>query len=169
MRSYMASGISFLEIKDKNNKGVTHKLRIPITTNQFNAMKLDKHETHFIDAHTTYKAENFLPQIQNYFQRITLVDKNETERVTLDLGLVYRRTATGETAVLDGLVIVEMKQDAATKSHFRMYLNELHVLPGSMSKYCLGMALINPDVKSNRFKNKLRKINKITESNHVAS
>lgn len=169
MRSYVSSGISFLEIKDKNNKGITHKKRIPISTEQFNAMILDEAQNHFVDTNTTYQSVHFLPQLQNFFQRITLVDKNETERVTIDLGLVYKRVCTGDTTVVDGLVIVEIKQDAAAKSYFRKYLHEYRILPGSMSKYCLGMALINPDVKNNRFKNKLRKINKITESNHGAS
>jgi hypothetical protein len=167
MRSYVNSGDSFLEIKRKNNKGMTTKERIKIETEQFESMEFCKTQTGFIKEQTPYVSSALKPHLQNFFQRITLVDKNETERVTLDIGLTYRDFTTNVCKSVDGLVIVEMKQDGATKSHFRTYLNELHVLPGSISKYCLGMALTNPGVKNNRFKNKLRKINKITENNHV--
>lgn len=167
MRSYVNSGDSFLEIKTKNNKGMTSKGRIKIDKKQFSSMVLNDVENHFIKNKTPYKSSVLKPQLQNFFQRITLVDKNETERVTLDIGLMYKDLHTHVMKSVDGLVIVEMKQDGAAKSHFRDYLNELHILPGSMSKYCLGMTLLKPNVKNNRFKNKLRKINKITEKNHV--
>jgi hypothetical protein len=167
MRSYVNSGDSFLEIKKKNNKGMTSKGRIKIDKKHFKSMELHENEQNFIGDETPYKSGVLKPQIQNFFQRITLVDKNETERVTLDIGLLYKDLHSNKFKSVDGLVIVEMKQDGATKSHFRTYLNELHILPGSMSKYCLGMALLKSDLKNNRFKNKLRKINKITAKNHV--
>jgi hypothetical protein len=37
------------------------------------------------------------------------------------------------------------------------------VLPKSFSKYALGSAITNPNLKRNQFKNKLRFINKLTE------
>jgi hypothetical protein len=167
MRSYVNSGDSFLEVKRKNNKGLTSKERVRIDNKLFKAMEFHESEMRFIKNQTPYAPFALKPHIQNFFQRITLVDKNETERVTLDVGLTYMDFTTNIHKSVDGLVIVEMKQDGAAKSHFRTYLNELHVLPGSISKYCLGMALTNPWVKSNRFKSKLRKINKITQNNHV--
>lgn len=169
MRSYMTSGLSFLEIKDKNNKGITRKERIPIRLESFNSMSLNGDENTFLEHNTHYKAGSFVAQLQNYFQRITLVDKNATERVTIDLSITFRLVASGATTDIDGLVIIEMKQDAATKSCFRHYLNEAKIRPGSMSKYCLGMSLINPEVKNNRFKTKIRKINKITQLNYATN
>jgi len=169
MRSYMTSGMSFLEIKDKNNKGVTTKNRIDISTAHFNNMKFSSEQKHFIDESTIYCADSFVPKLQNYFQRITLVDKSQSERVTLDLGLTFRLVSTQETAIYDQLVIVEMKQGALTKSFFRTCLDELKIRPGSMSKYCLGMSLVDHSVKSNRFKNKIRNINKIVSRNYAST
>lgn len=166
-RTYINSGLVFLEIKHKSNKGRTAKRRIKIKQNEFRTMKFGPSELSFIGANLPYPAEILIPQLQNYFQRITLVDKAKTERVTLDLGISFRKTADGKTVVLDDLAIIEMKQDGACKSFFRHYLNDLGVLPGSMSKYCLGMVLLNPTIKSNRFKRKIRKINKITKKNHA--
>ncbi len=169
MRSYVDSGISFLEVKNKNNKGRTSKNRIKIDEDDFHSLRLSEEEQNFLHSKTPYQSCNLKPQIQNFFERITLVDKNKTERVTIDLGLIYRDTETGLAKNIDDLVIVEMKQDGASKSYFRQYLNELKVLPGSMSKYCLGMVLLNSDIKNNSFKKKIRKINKITEKNHATN
>jgi len=166
MRSYVDSGISFLEVKNKNNKGRTSKSRIKIDEEDFYSIRFGESEQNFLFSKTPYQSDDLKPQIQNFFKRITLVDKNKTERVTIDLGLIFRDTETGYTKNIDNLVIVEMKQDGALKSYFRQYLNELKVLPGSMSKYCMGMVLLNSDIKTNSFKTKIRKINKITEKSH---
>lgn len=167
MRIYVQSGLSFLEIKRKNNKGRTSKKRIEIASDNFKMMTFEANDKLFIHKRLPYSPESLIPQLQNYFQRITLVDKCKTERVTLDLGLVFKNLNNQAMKAMDDLVIVEMKQDGACKSFFREYLDELNVLPGSMSKYCLGMVLVNPAVKYNSFKKKLRRINKITQKNYV--
>lgn len=166
-RTYLNSGMAFLEVKHKNNKGRTSKKRMQIHSDGFVSMCFEKGEKSFIKKILPYDNDLLSPKLQNYFQRVTLVDKNKTERVTMDMGLVFRNVSDGIVKSVDDLVIVEMKQDGACKSYFREYLNELGVLPGSMSKYCLGMVLVDPSVKYNRFKKKLRKINKITSKNHV--
>lgn len=163
-RSYINSGLAFLEIKRKNNKGRTSKKRIKIENELFHTMAFQDKEQDFIGSITPYQVSGLEPQLQNYFQRITLVDKALTERVTIDFGLEFDKVGTGFHKSVDGLVIVEMKQDGACNSHFRKFLNELRVIPGSMSKYCLGMVLLNPDLKNNRFKKKIRKITKITHN-----
>jgi len=164
MRSYIDSGITFLEIKTKTNKGRTTKKRIGITNEQFESMNLKEEEYLFLKE-MNFQFLSLKPQIQNSFRRITLVDKNLTERVTLDTRLSFQNLSTGLEKHVAGLVIVEMKQNGALNSHFKDYLNELRIKSGSMSKYCLGMMLVKPDLKSNGFKSKLRKITKIT-NNH---
>lgn len=166
MRSYVDSHICFLEIKRKNNKGRTSKKRIEISNEQFEMMTLEEKEQLFVERKSPYQAILLKPQIQNAFHRITLVDKNLTERVTLDTGLTYKKLPNGITKNVDGLVIIEIKQDGACHSHFRDNLNELSISSGSLSKYCLGMVLVNPLLKSNRFKNKIRKITKTIHHNH---
>ncbi|MEI7501680.1 MAG: polyphosphate polymerase domain-containing protein [Paludibacter sp.] len=164
-RSYIESGISFIEIKSKSNKGRTTKHRIPITKEQFESRFLEDQEHVFLN-NITCQSTSLIPKLQNTFRRITLVDKSLTERVTLDIDLSYQNLSDGICKSVEGLVIIEMKQEGARCSLFRESLNELRVSPGSMSKYCLGMVLVNPNIKSNRFKNKLRTINKITNNNY---
>ncbi|MFA5045699.1 MAG: polyphosphate polymerase domain-containing protein [Paludibacter sp.] len=165
MRSYIDSGISFLEIKTKNNKGRTTKNRIGITNEQFESMSLEEKEQLFLKE-MDFQSSGLVPQIQNAFKRITLVDKDLTERVTLDMRLSFQNIPNGQSEDVEDLVIIEMKQDGAVRSHFRDYLNELRINSVSMSKYCLGMMLVKPDLKSNGFKNKLRKITKITNTHY---
>lgn len=167
MRSYVNSGQTFLEVKRKNNKGRTSKKRISIDNSQFKNQKLIDENLPFLEKRLPYSPDLLQPKLQNYFRRITLVDNAKSERITIDMGLNFRNVTNQDEKTLDNLVIIEMKQDGACKSKFRELLNEKHILPGSMSKYCLGMVLVNPGIKKNRFKNKLRKINKITQREYV--
>ena len=161
MRLYIQSGATYLEIKRKNNKGRTSKKRISISRDHFESLNLDEIERVFIRNKTPYELENLKPQLQNAFHRITLVDHNETERVTLDIGLNFRKIGVDAFISMDKIVIVEIKQDGAVSSSFRKMLDEASVQPKSISKYCLGMMLTNPGIKYNRFKEKIRLINKI--------
>ena len=165
MRSYIDSGISFLEIKSKSNKGRTTKNRIGIANEQFDKMTLNEKEQAFLKEMDVQPIQ-LIPQIQNNFHRITLVDNQLTERVTLDTMLSFKNVSTGVSKKVEDLVIIEMKQDGALSSHFKDYLQSIRIHSGSMSKYCMGMMLVNPDLKSNGYKNKLRKITKITNTSH---
>lgn len=169
MRSYLDSGLTFLEVKEKSNKGRTTKKRISIMPEQFGTMQLTEREEIFLSRKSPYGTSVLRPILQNLFQRITLVDNKGTERVTLDLGLTFKDPVGSTVKGTDGFVIIEIKQDGAAKSHFREYLNELKILPGSMSKYCLGMTMIYPGLKANNFKRKIRKINKIAQKNYVTN
>lgn len=161
MRLYLQLGDTYLEIKRKNNKGRTSKKRISISREHFESLNLDEIERVFIRDKTPYELENLKPQLQSVFHRITLVDYNETERVTLDIELNFRKIGVNTYVPMDRIVIVEIKQDGAASSSFRKLLDEASVSPNSISKYCLGMMLTNPGLKYNRFKEKIRLINKI--------
>jgi VTC domain len=166
MRSYVNSDLYFLEIKRKTNKGKTSKRRIAISSSCFNAMGFGTLELQFVTTRTPFHPTSLIAQMQDSFQRITLVDKNMTERVTIDTSMVFKSIPSGVYQDVEGLVIIEMKQAGFYPSNFGAYLHELHVLPGSLSKYCLGMVLVNPNLKSNQFKRKLRKIYKLTTTSH---
>lgn len=169
MRVYENSQQTFLEVKHKNNKGRTSKKRIEINYNQFEKREFCEANLPFLKLRMPYSPELLKPTLQNYFRRITLVDKNKTERITIDIGLNFKDIEGNSTAQLNELVIVEIKQDGNSKSKFRSILEQHRIQPDSLSKYCLGMALVNQDIKSNLFKNKIRKINKITTRNYVAN
>ena len=158
MRSYTDSSLTFLEIKDKNNKGRTRKVRMPLPRmNPYQTADAEK----FLCKHACFKLQELVLQVENEFDRITLVNREKTERLTIDTGLCFRNLATGIEQSLPGLVIIELKQDGNIPSRAKEYLSRLRIHPVSISKYCLGILLTNPAVKRNRFKKKLTQINKL--------
>ena len=62
---------------------------------------------------------------------------------------------------MEGLVIVELKQDGMYFSPMKEILQRLRVKPFKVSKYCLGTVLTKADVKRNRYKQKVRLIEKM--------
>ena len=157
-REYIGSGISFLEVKLKNNKGKTMKKRIPVDSIP---NKLDARHKDFI-TQTIGKEISLFPQQWIYFDRLTFVDKMFTERLTIDLNLKCSIISSSDS--FENIVIAEVKKDKSTSSsQFSKLAKKYHILPTRISKYCLSTISLNPDVKKNRFKKKLLLINKIQQ------
>ena len=148
VRQYVDSGVAFLEVKRKTNRERTLKTRIPVRPD---LMSLLGAEGGFVESETPYRAHMLHPGLSNSFARTTLVGRELSERVTLDFGL---RLALGDAEVLlPGLVIAEVKQPKfTTDSPFVRGLRALHIEPRSFSKYCMGLVLLEPHLKSNTFK-----------------
>ena len=99
--------------------------------------------------------------MHNYFHRVTLVNYAKTERLTIDCNLRFNNIATSATASMDNLVVMELKQDGRARSLLKEVLFDLRIKPFKISKYCIGTCMTRPEVKQNRFKKKLRRINKL--------
>lgn len=102
-----------------------------------------------------------MPQIENRFYRLTLVNRNRTERLTIDTKLRFHNLVSGADCDLTGLVIIELKRDGRVASPIATMLRELRIKQSGFSKYCMGMALTNPALPINRFKPRLRMINRM--------
>lgn len=156
-RSYLNSGISFLEIKKKNNKGRTIKERIPAdhTESSFTVQ-----ENEFISTHTPFSCEDLTPSLINSFLRMTLVNKNFKERCTIDTGLSYGEA--DKSIKIENLVIIEIKRDGkGGYSPLETALRDIRVRPSGFSKYCIGRSVTEPGLKKNAFKRKIRRIEKM--------
>ncbi|WP_282054166.1 polyphosphate polymerase domain-containing protein [Maribacter luteus] len=157
MRKYVESDICFLEVKQKDGKGKTNKTRTSI--NDFET-ELSKESVGFIQD-VTSKSYDLEPIIWNKFNRITLVNKTAMERLTIDLNLSFKINNSFKT--YNNLVIIEVKQERFNRtSPVVRQLKEKQTNPYGLSKYCIGMISVYDDIKYNRFKKKLLKINKIT-------
>ncbi len=163
-REYLDSSLSYLEVKEKNNKGRTYKSRIKLDEV---VLAIDDKGHYFIQQRAK-SAHGLEPKIWNSYTRTTLVDTVAGERVTLDSDLVFY-IGTKRIA-LDNFVIAEVKQDGENRhSRFMQHMKRrLHRQEG-ISKYCLGVALLYPEVKSNMFKEKILRINKIINSNGIGN
>jgi hypothetical protein len=162
IRSYLESNLSFLEIKSKNNKGLTSKKRIPISLSHLSAISDLAENKRFLDEYAIFNSDALEPALANRFNRLTFVNNKATERITIDWNLSFINCKTGKETALDNLIVLELKQDGRQLSDFRDILHRQQIHPASFSKYCIGTILTNPHVKYNRFKNKLRAINKLT-------
>jgi len=177
MRTYMDTGEAFLEIKHKNNHGRTGKKRLKmevpndtVEANQLVPKVLDKLKQAPLFAHVDGQVapaelgpESLEAQLENFFDRITLVNHGMTERLTIDLNLRFHNMETGADANVGHLAIIELKRDGHHPSPMHDMLIRMHVHPGGFSKYCIGQALTNPELRNNNFKEKLSWIKKLSK------
>ncbi len=157
IRTYESTGVQFLEIKRKNNKGRTKKKRVEVEqprpdVNDYAA---------FIDKHSRYHSRDLSSKLQNHFNRITLVNKAMTERLTIDTGLSFHNITTGRDYSLENLAIIELKRDGLCKSPIIEKMKQLRIHSSGFSKYCIGMALTDTSLRCNRIKPKLRKVQRL--------
>lgn len=162
VRRYESSGISFLEVKRKNNKGRTDKKRIEIPVR----IPAADDYSEFLSKYSRYADSGLQPQLSNAFHRITLVNRAMTERLTIDTDLKFHNEQTGIDADMDDLVIIEVKRDGLTPSPVMGMLNKLRIHQSGFSKYCIGMTLTNPALKSNRFKERIRYVRRMMNGRH---
>ncbi len=155
-RSYVSSGISFLEIKFKNNKGRTMKKRI---SSDFDRTNFNVQESDFINSTCPYSTADLSLSLLNSFSRMTLVNRNLKERCTIDLNLAYEYRE--KNVSLSDLVIVEIKTGGNAKySPLAKALSEKRIRAAGFSKYCVGRTVTDPYLKRNYFKKKIRRIEK---------
>ncbi len=148
----------FVEIKTKNNKGRTKKKRVEMV----NGTDLTRYEPFFSD-YCRYNPSLLVPQIENHFYRITLVNRDMTERITIDLAVEFHNVKTNMSHHLNNIGIIEWKRDGRRgSSGLDSILRRMKIHPSGFSKYCVGMALTNPKLNRNRIKKKIRRINKMS-------
>jgi len=158
-REYVGSGLTFLEVKLKNNKKRTIKKRMKVNTI---AKELSKKHKKYIKKIIGKKLEVNAKQWIN-FSRITLVHKTQKERLTIDINLTFENEKL--SGDLKQIIIAEVKQEKMSRSSdFMKIAKEMSILPIRLSKYCMTTLQLNPDVKQNRFKEKLLFINKLKQA-----
>ena len=156
VRQYVQSNTNFLEVKFKTNKGRTIKERIK----RSDLMPVFKtNELDFLKDASPYIPSELQPKIYSTFQRMTLVDNNFTERVTIDAYLGFKNEQ--KEVVLENLVIIEVKQSKLNKPALITEVLAAHkVRKNGFSKYCIGRCLIEEKLKKNNFKPLLLKLKK---------
>ncbi len=156
-RTYVSSNLQFMEIKTKNNHGRTKKKRIEVQDMDLQ----DEEKRLFIGQHLHFEVDDLLPHMHNFFHRITLVNRAKTERLTIDTGLEFNNLVTNTHREMGDLVIIELKRDGLIFSPVLEMLRQLRIHPHGFSKYCMGAAMTNENLKINRFKPKLRDVERI--------
>lgn len=174
IRSYVNSHLDFLEVKMKNNHGRTSKKRMKLVNddpvNPVGGISFcsQNDETvscaNFLRPYLRYAPEKLVEQVENKFNRITLVNNAKTERLTIDTALCFHNYATDRDFDLDGVAVVELKRDGLQSSPILSMLQQLRIHPFGFSKYCMGTIMTNDTLRQNTFKPKLRKVYHIMNS-----
>ena len=149
-RTYVSSNLQFMEVKTKNNHGRTKKQRIAVTDMNLE----DPTKLEFLHSHLHYDTSQLIPALNNHFDRITLVNHDKTERLTIDFDVHFHN-----------MEIIELKRDGLCPSPVLAMLRQLRIHPHGFSKYCMGSALSNDQLPVNRFKRKLIEVDKILKTN----
>ena len=94
------------------------------------------------------------------FKRLTIVNNNKTERATLDFDL--HASNENSNVSFSHLAIAELKQEGILSgSVFKQVIRSNRAHDVRVSKYCLCISKLNPQLKSNLFKPKQLTIQKI--------
>ena len=164
VRTYLDSDDTFLEVKNKNNHGRTKKKRI--TVGGVGTLENEKESVvPFLGKHAWYRLEEVSPVIENWFNRITLVNYGKTERLTIDFNLRFHHPKSDRKDSLQRVAIIELKRDGNVYSPVKSMLRQLRIKPSGFSKYCIGSALTKPTLKQGNFKPRFVRINKLL-NNH---
>ncbi|MFO7697888.1 MAG: hypothetical protein R6X16_12135 [Anaerolineae bacterium] len=163
-RAYADSDLAFLEIKHKINAQTTIKSRMP--TRELSS-QIARDAEPFLRTNYPYHVEELEAKLLNTFQRITLVSTHRVERLTVDVGLISLWNGVGTS--LAGIAIAEVKRDRfSVDSEFVQQMRALGVRATGLSKYCIGVSMLYPEVKHNRFNPQLRQIARLLHKGGAA-
>lgn len=147
-RTYVESGACVLEVKTKGRRGETVKVR---QSHGSRPDRLTGDDAAFVDAATGLEGigARLRPVLATNYLRSTIVDRRRGARVTIDQELATGRPA-GPLARFDELLIVETKTAGSPTEVDRWLWRHGH-RPQSISKFCVGMALLDPALPANRW------------------
>jgi VTC domain len=155
-RNYLDSKSTYFEIKLKDNHGRTLKSRILSECAEIS--NLNSEEITYLENNTPLKANDLQEILTVEYDRITLINSNKTERITIDLNLRFKNEKCVEN--FEEMAIVEIKQLKLTNSLANNFLKKSKIRAGGISKYCIGVILFFENVSHNRFRHKFNKLYK---------
>lgn len=126
-RTYVETGVTYLEIKSKSNKGRTHKRRMALDRSLFAAAATDTAAADFLRREARYAPETLSPSLATRFVRVTLVNHAMTERLTIDFDLHFDnvRAAGGGNKDMNGCGDMDMNSRGNTDMNGRKDMNTI--------------------------------------------
>lgn len=152
-RTYVDSGQCMVEVKSEGLRGQTVKARLAHPYVQRHVLTASARE--FVRTHVpTVDPDTLAESMLTAYSRRTLVDVAGAHRLTLDTDLAF---VAGDRRVVgpEELVLVEIKS-AGPPTPADRWLWWHRLRPVSVSKYCLGAALVDPTLPASRWSRVLR-------------
>lgn len=155
-RTYLDSGESMFEVKLKGRRGETrkHRMRYDSATRTWMTPAADAFAGEVLRDEYGLPLPDLESALVTTYTRSTLVDPEDGARLTCDVDLVcsdLRRRRSGPD-----MVLLESKSAGGTGLADRV-LKALRVRPASLSKYCIGTALLRPYLAANPWNQVLRR------------
>lgn len=154
-RTYLDQRESVFEVKLKGYRDRTVKHRFPYEFDYRAVMNPDARS--FVDAAVGeeygFVAPELQPSLTTRYTRATLADPSDAARMTCDIDLVCADDSTSRHG--PDAVLVESKS-AGGRAVADQVLKSMGIRPVSLSKYCIGTALIHPDLPANKWNRILR-------------
>lgn len=153
-RTYLDSGESLFEVKLKGGRGETVKQRLPYRFEDRNHISVGAEDFLEDALHDQYAVQPPTLDVSliTRYSRATFVDVLDGARLTCDIDLAC--TADGQTQHGPDLILVESKSTGTGRAD--EVLADMGVRPESISKYCIGIALTNPEMPANKWNRMLR-------------
>jgi len=156
-RRYVESDQCFFEVKLKGVRGRTIKERMPYNPSQRDTLNGDARaflSACFRKVYGIEFAHDVAPSLPMRYRRVTLVGKRAAERVTVDFALEFQRDDDTWHPAPAEFAIVEVKSERGRGVADRIFRR--HGLRGTAcSKYCVGLNVMQPDLRYNAFKHVL--------------
>jgi len=156
-RKYIETNTSFFEIKKKENIDRTSKTREKV--DQLIA-EIDDSKKETIQQLSRKPIADLMLTLNNKFNRITFVNNEQTERMTLDFNIHFSDDLSQKD--FSDFYVVEVKQ---SKSNGRSVVTEVlkknNIREQSFSKYIFGIIALKDNVRMNNFLPLIKKINKL--------
>jgi hypothetical protein len=169
-RSYVDSDQHFLEVKLRTGRGRTRKARVALDGEAGAGIDgaLDRlGDPALRELAWGLAAATLRPVVRVDYRRLTLVRADGAERATLDAGVAIA-DARGRVASFPHVVVVEVKQPRRDRSPLVDAIRALGVRRGGISKYCLGVASLEPAAKTNRYERLLRHLHRMADRHDAA-
>ena len=167
-RRYIDTDMCFFEIKCRNNKKKTTKVRYLLNETDLN-LYLSEDKKKYAKKNVTLSdsvIDNIKPKLVTTFNRITFANELSKERITFDIDIVFS-DIQNQSNRINNLVVAELKQEnySFASPVFKCF-KKFKIFPSRFSKYCIGTATIGKAVKHNRFKSQLLTLNKIIKGDN---
>lgn len=153
-RRYDNENKLWMEIKEKNN-GQTFKHRtFNPTPEEINT---------FVTTNTPYTQNNLNPMFIVYYERTTFIHRTLPLKITIDKNMKIGKG--NDWTYFNDLIILELKTENSTPSYAVRLVESKGFERCSISKYCIGMVTLNPELKQHAHNlrptlSKIKKINK---------
>ncbi|ASW55391.1 polyphosphate polymerase domain-containing protein [Plantactinospora sp. KBS50] len=155
-RSYLDSGLCWLEVKTEGTRGGTVKDRLPYDRDSSDTLSPGRAFVDEVLAGVNAGADlAFSPTLTTRYLRSTLYLAATASRVTIDTGLCWE-DARGHRLERPELAIIETKTGSTASPVDRLLWSRGH-RPVAFSKYATGLAALRPGLPAARWRRTMRR------------